>query len=83
MAAVRSTAASLRQKIRRGECEGSSNASRIPANDGRDVLRGGGSGSFTWRGRAVCRELCGLNAVASPESVRLPTTLQFRPARVQ
>lgn len=41
MAAVRSTAASLRQKIRRGECEGSSNASRIPANDGRDVLRGG------------------------------------------
>lgn len=40
MAAVRSTAASLREKIRRGECEGSSNAPRIPANDGRDVVRG-------------------------------------------
>lgn len=42
MAAVRSTAASLREKIRRGECEGSSNASRIPANDGRGVVRWAG-----------------------------------------
>lgn len=40
--------ASLREKIRRGECEGSSNATRTPANDGQDVLRLAG-GSFNWR----------------------------------